>query len=139
VLSQTSYDPAAGISLTAAANGDYELNVVITDVDGQTATATSTVTVSDTITYAENGNVWEYVVTEVQGQTGASVKLKTLASDATAVSIPKTMNGAAVLRIDTEAFKDMSSIVSVQTPETVTEIGARAFKGCTALASMSTY
>ncbi len=111
----------------------------ITDVDGQTATATSTVTVSDTITYTDGGNVWEYVVTEVQGQLGASVKLNTLASGATAVTIPKTMNGATVLRIDTEAFMNFTSITSVQTPDTVTEIGARAFKGCTALASMSTY
>ena len=139
VLTQTAYDPAAGISLQATENGDYELSVVITDVDGQTATATSTVTVSDTITYTDGGNVWEYVVTEVQGQLGASVKLNTLASGATSVTIPKTMNGATVLRIDTEAFMNRTTITSVQTPDTVTEIGARAFKGCTALTSMSTY
>ncbi|MBR5985581.1 MAG: Ig-like domain-containing protein, partial [Clostridia bacterium] len=139
LLSQTSYDPAAGISLPANVAGDYQLSVTVTDVDGQTAQTVSTVTVSDTITYTENGNVWVYVVTEVQGQLGASVKLDTLASGVTAVTIPKTMYGAPVVRIDTEAFMGQTTIVSVATPNTVTEIGARAFKGCTGLTSMSTY
>ena len=139
VLTQTAYDPSSGISVLADENGEYQLSVSVTDIDGQTAQTVSTVTVSDTITYTENGNVWEYVVTEVQGQLGASVKLDTLANGATHVTIPKTMYGTTVLRIDTEAFIGRTGITSVTVPDTVTEIGARAFKGCTGLTGMSTY
>ncbi|MCR4622257.1 MAG: Ig-like domain-containing protein [Clostridiales bacterium] len=139
VLSLNAYDPSTGISVAADANGDYQLHVVITDVDEVTAEVTSTVSVSETISFASGGNVWEYVITQVQGQLGASVRLVTLADGLTAVTIPKVMNGATVMRIDNEAFMGYSTITSVKTPSTVKEIGARAFKNCTALASMSTY
>ena len=53
--------------------------------------------------------------------------------------MPKTFDGAKVVRIETEAFLNMSSLKTVKIPDTVTEIGARAFKGCTALSEFTSY
>ena len=55
------------------------------------------------------------------------------------LTVPKTVNGVAVYRIDTEAFMGMSSLTSVSLPDTVVVIGARAFKNCTNLTKITSY
>ena len=53
------------------------------------------------------------------------------------VSIPETINGDTVTAIGASAFKDNTQLVSVTIPDTVTSIGASAFSGCTALTSVT--
>ena len=56
--------------------------------------------------------------------------------DATgAVTIPATVNGIAVTKIGDRAFKGNTAITSVTVPAGVTEIGESAFEGCTSLTS----
>jgi hypothetical protein len=50
-----------------------------------------------------------------------------------AVVIPDTIEGLAVARIKESAFLNLTNLVSVTIPATVTDIGDRAFSGCTGL------
>lgn len=52
-----------------------------------------------------------------------------------AVTIPATVDGIAVTKIGAEAFKGNTAITSVTVPDGVTEIGESAFEGCTSLTS----
>ena len=79
----------------------------------------------------------EDVITQAQGVTGASVKLVSCPASLSSITVPAVMNGAPVVRIDTEAFLDRTQFTTVILPTSVTEIGARAFKGCTALKTLS--
>ena len=52
------------------------------------------------------------------------------------VIVPDKVDGVAVTEIGVEAFMDNKSLVSIDLPDTITVIRARAFKGCTRLSDM---
>ena len=55
---------------------------------------------------------------------------------ASSLTIPETVEGMTVVEIGVEAFMDNKSLVSIDLPDTITVIRARAFKGCTSLSDM---
>ena len=55
----------------------------------------------------------------------------------TVVVIPPTINSWPVTKIGEDALKDNTTITSVTIPDSVTEIGANAFAGCTNLTSVN--
>jgi hypothetical protein len=125
--------------LKASEVGAYAISVTLTDGEGETASAQSSVTVSDAFTFTANNIVWEYVILDAQGDKGAAVRLVSCPAGTTTIKVPETMDGAKVVRIDTEAFLNQSQLIKVSIPASVTEIGARAFKGCTALTELVNY
>lgn len=54
----------------------------------------------------------------------------------TNLTIPETINGYPVAKIGESAFEGNTTITDVRLPDSVTEIGAKAFKNCTALESI---
>ncbi len=57
---------------------------------------------------------------------------------ATAITIPANpREGYTVTEIGEEAFMGNTALVSIDLPDTVTAIRARAFKGCTSLSQMN--
>ena len=99
----------------------------------------SSVSVSDYLTYSQGGIDYTYVIKNVQGVYGASVKLAQCPDSTLNIKVPETMNGAPVVRIDSEAFMGNTAIKTVSVPYSVKEIGARAFKGCTSLTGITAY
>ena len=94
------------------------------------------------LTYVTGSDTYTYVILEganSDGTDGAAVKYASPASAPASVKIPSNVDGIPVIRIDTEAFMNAAALTSVSVPDTVKEIGARAFKGCTALTSLTSY
>ena len=114
--------------VTGKAVGTATVKVTIVDANGNTVSDTATVTVEAAIQYAE------FTVTEDNrtkfGYTGAANE---------EIVIPATFveNGVhyKVVAIDDWAFDGCSNLKSVQIPDTVTSIGAYAFRDCTNLES----
>ena len=52
------------------------------------------------------------------------------------LTIPDTVENMTVTEIGVEAFMDNKKLVSIDLPDTITVIRARAFKGCTSLSDM---
>ena len=55
---------------------------------------------------------------------------------ANSLVIPGTVNGMTVTEIGEEAFMDNKYLVSIDLPDTITVIRARAFKNCSNLSEM---
>ena len=132
------------VTLKNAAAGTYELRVQISDLgsEGDTAENACRVVVTDSIEVEADGVRFTYVIMEgvfADGADGAAIKLSDTSADISELTVPKTVNGVAVYRIDTEAFMGMSSLTSVNLPDTVVVIGARAFKNCTKLTKITSY
>ena len=64
-------------------------------------------------------------------------KVVSYSGDAASVVIPEIVNGMTVTRIGEEAFMGNTTLTSIDLPDTIVVIEARAFKGCTNLSSMS--
>ena len=132
------------VTLENAAAGTYELRVQVFDLgsEGDTAEHSSTVIVTDSIEFQTDSAKFTYVIMEgafADGTDGAAIKLADTSVSLSELTVPKTVNGVAVYRIDTEAFMGMSSLTSVSLPDTVVVIGARAFKNCTKLTKITSY
>ena len=68
--------------------------------------------------------------------TSTTVKVVSYNGTATSLVIPETVNNMTVTEIGEEAFMNNTNLVSIDLPDTITVIRARAFKGCTSLSSM---
>ncbi|MBO5776791.1 MAG: leucine-rich repeat protein, partial [Clostridia bacterium] len=79
---------------------------------------------ADGIEYTKNEDGTAYVLTSAQNYTGTSL------------TVANYFNGLIVNAIGAEAFKDNSTIVSIDLPNTILAIGPKAFMNATALASI---
>ncbi len=132
------------VTLENAAAGTYELKAQVSDLgsEGDTAENACIVVVTDSIEFQADGMQFTYVIMEgvcADGTDGAAIKLADTSAEVSELTVPKTVNGVTVYRIDTEAFMGMSSLTSVNLPDTVVVIGARAFKNCTKLTKITSY
>ena len=57
--------------------------------------------------------------------------------NSTKLIIPATVDGYTVIAIGEAAFRDNTTVTSIELPETVETIGRRAFQGCTALTTIN--
>ncbi len=90
---------------------------------------------SDEVTIEVSNNII------IDGVTYAPITTSTCAvvayeGTASSLVIPETVEGMTVVEIGVEAFMDNKSLVSIDLPDTITVIRARAFKGCTSLSNM---
>ena len=101
---------------------------VATDVNGM-FTESEPVTIS----YTEfTLNDVEYEIIEK----GADISIKHYNGTAASVVIPEQSVGYTVKEVGEEAFMNNTALTSIDLPDTITIIRARAFKGCTNLKEM---
>jgi hypothetical protein len=100
------------------------------------------VTSNGTTKYSDGALLSKSPVFVVDGVTYEIIEdnnLKVVSYEGTdaAVVIPETVEGMTVTEIGEEAFMGNTTLESIDLPDTITIIRARAFKGCTKLSSMS--
>ena len=115
------------VSVTSSAVDGRQFYCEITDAEGNTLNsdviAVHLVLTDGTFTYAMNESGDGMVVT------------KYLLNETSAV-VPEKFNGMTVTEIGEEAFMSKTNLVSIDLPDTITVIRARAFKNCTSLSDM---
>ena len=91
------------------------------------------------LTETVNGITWTYTVSNGEVSLGGGSPSATAVPISTsgAISIPSTLGGYSVTRIDDGAFWDRSRLTSVTIPDSVTSIGEDAFSGCSGLTSVT--
>ena len=106
-------------------------------VTGAGSTTKDTVAVTVITTFTLNDVIYEALSEE-------ACRLVSYVGDAASLVIPESFKDTAewfqnmvVTEIGVEAFMDNTTLVSIDLPDTVEVIGARAFKGCTNLSQMS--
>ena len=113
--------------MTAARDG-RQVKCVITDADGNVlesavATATISAIVIEGVTY--------------EALTATTCKVVSYSGDAASLIIPGEVQGMTVTEIGEEAFMGNTSLTSIDLPDSITIIRARAFKNCTNLREMT--
>ena len=68
--------------------------------------------------------------------TTTTCKVISYAGTASTLTIPETVEGMTVTEIGEQAFMNNTILVSIDLPDTITIIRARAFKGCINLSEM---
>ena len=81
---------------------------------------------ADDVVTASSG--WKYSVTTIDGKSSAMIKGYT--KDMSTLNIPSKIDGYTVTKIGDYVFSEETSVLSITIPDTVTEIGAAAFRGC---------
>ena len=81
---------------------------------------------------ATTSGIYTYTV-----KNGEVTITKCATSASGSINIPSQIEGKPVVAIDSNAFKERDSIVSVTVPSTVKELGYRAFYGCDALTTLT--
>ena len=90
----------------------------------------------DTTLYA----FWvENVLTFTWMGNGYSVRAGARANLVPSITIPAQYEGGTVTQIASSAFASLTSLTSVDIPDTVTNVPASAFEGCTALTDVNVY
>ena len=82
--------------------------------------------------FAETSGDWDY---SVRGD--GTVEITGYTGNSTALVIPSEIDGKAVTSIGYEAFRGRTALTSITIPNSVTSIGWDAFTGCTALTSIT--
>ena len=107
------------------------VTLTATAKDSKQVVATKKLTITDTVhSYAlpdGSGNL--YYNAESGWITGADKTVRN-------ALIPAQIDGVTIVGIDPYAFRENTSLTSVSIPNTVEEIGMRAFDGCTALSTL---
>jgi len=145
----TNFGSLTSVSISASST---ETTDVTTDTitDTSSAGTTSTDTSTDTESNTNSSGVGEEVpiIPETQGvvikdnlqgivMADNTVKITNYTGSATTLEIPKTINGHAVTSIGNSAFKNCTSLTSVNIPDSVTSIDGFAFDGCSSLTSVN--
>ena len=68
-----------------------------------------------------------------------SLRVKSYAGSVSSLVIPTVVEGLTVTEIGEEAFMGNTTLTSIDLPNSITVIRARAFKNCTNLSSMTTH
>lgn len=131
---------------TGTAPGEYKFTVEVKDsvVNESTTSNKVTVKVVDEVD-DENGNYTFKLVEDEKGREVAYLVATSYDKSVTAVEkVPSTIRGRTVVRIcaadATEGvFQNFTALKSIELPNTIEEIGANAFNGCTSLATMTCY
>ena len=120
---------AATYSFTVrAAHNGYQYYCVVTDKYGNTEQSdTVTLTIDNTVVL--DGVTYEPITT-------STCKVVSYEGTAASLTIPETVENMTVVEIGVEAFMDNKQLMSIDLPDTITIIRARAFKGCTSLSDM---
>jgi len=142
VISITEFGTKNVVSIDNAEAGTYTATVTVKDSLNDTATKSAVITVSESVLFVNGNDTYTYIVlpgAAADGGDGAAIKYADPSAAPANVVIPAVVNGIPVVRIDTEAFMNATKLVKVSVPETVTVVGARAFKGCTALTDMTSH
>ncbi|MBR3928248.1 MAG: Ig-like domain-containing protein, partial [Clostridia bacterium] len=142
VINITEFGTKNVVSITDAKAGKYTATVTVKDGLNDTCVKSSTIVVSERILFTSGSDKFTYVIlpgAAANGGDGAAIKYSDPGAAPAKVVIPALVNGVPVVRIDNEAFMNATKLTTVSVPETVTVIGARAFKGCTALTDMTTH
>ena len=71
--------------------------------------------------------------------TTSTCRVVSYAGNASSLVIPSTVEGMTVTEIGEQAFMDNTTLVSIDLPNSITVIRARAFKNCTSLSQMTTH
>ena len=142
VINMTSFSDENTVVIENATAGEYVATVTVKDGLNDTATATCTINVQASQLFVSGNDTFSYVImpgAAADGGDGAAIRYADPSMAPASVKIPAFVNGVPVVRIDTEAFMNASKLTKVSVPDTVTVIGARAFKGCVALTDMDSY
>ena len=115
--------------LTAARN-NRQLRVKITDAAGNELFSDAAVATIVIPSYVIDGVTYEKLGDGI-------CALVSYDGTAASLTIPETVEGLTVVEIGVEAFMGNTALVSIDLPDTITVIRARAFKGCINLSSMS--
>ena len=109
-----------------ASRENIPFRVVVTNAQGSVTSEAVKATIATTI----NG---------VTYKSTSSTTCKVVSYDGTvsSLTIPETVDGMTVTEIGEEAFMGNTYLTSIDLPDTVEVIRARAFMGCTNLSSMS--
>ncbi len=114
-----------------AAHYTYDFQCVISDASGNSVT-TNTVHIND-MSSAEPFTVSGVTYLAISAST---CKVVSYSGTAASLTIPGTAKGLTVVEIGEEAFMGNTTLSSIDLPDSITIIRARAFKGCTSLSDM---
>jgi hypothetical protein len=127
-ISAASAKTASYSLVTRAVHNGYKYKVEVTNSAGKTPSQEVTLTIQTAV-------IIEGVQYEKLSDT--TCKVVSYSGSASALTIPETVEGMTVTEIGEEAFMNNTSLTSIDLPDSITVIRARAFKGCTNLSSMS--
>ena len=131
----------------------------LTETDAFVGVTTPSLTVTQSTTRARNtyrlvatNEVGEAISNEVtitiglvidgvtyEAITTTTCRVVSYAGTASSLVIPSTVEGMTVTEIGEEAFMGNATLVSIDLPDSITAIRARAFKNCTSLSQMTTH
>ena len=121
-------------TLAFKALGGYngrQYRCVVTNAKGETVTS-DPVTLTVSWTKVVDGVTYQQIDANTCKVTGYN-------GTASSLTIPATVDGAQVVEIGEEAFMGNTTLTSIDLPNTIEVIRARAFKNCTSLSSMTTH
>ena len=91
--------------------------------------------ISDEVKNVQEGSLVKDGVT-YEALTATTCRVVSYAGTASSLTIPEKVQGMTVVEIGPDAFKDNKYLESIDLPDTITVIGARAFKNCSKLSDM---
>ena len=110
-----------------------KFHCIVTDANGATVTSEEAL-----LTVEEPSKDFEYgdfIFTKLS-ETDKTLTLKKYTGNSSTVIVPELIEDYTTVEIGEGAFEDNITLQSVDLPDTITVIRARAFKGCTSLAEM---
>ena len=116
----------------SAWNG-WKIRVIVSDKNNA-----NTKVASDEVTLTVISNIVIDDVTYKKLADG-TYEVVSYSGSASSLTIPAKVENADVTKIGEEAFLNKTSLTSISLPNSITVIGARAFKGCTNLGQMTTH